>query len=118
VNWPDDSSGLHAVLRGGSGTDRVSFGLVPRRIHVDLGAGGATFGKSILRLRTIDEVLGSTLTDTLLGGPGDDVLRGFGGDDVLRGRSGADVLVGDDGHDVAFGGPGHDTCDAEVRRFC
>lgn len=118
VNWPHDSSGLRAVLRGGPGTDRITFGLVPRRIHVDLASGQATFGKSLLRLRAIDEVVGSALPDTLVGGPADDILRGLGGDDVLRGRAGSDVLVGDEGNDVAYGGPGHDICDAETQHFC
>jgi Ca2+-binding RTX toxin-like protein len=54
-----------------------------------------------LRVRGIEDVLGSGDGDVLLGGRGNDVLRGSRGDDLLDGGA---------GRNRNDGGPGADTC--------
>lgn len=106
---------------GGGGVDRIQ--LRPRRVgagvRIDLGRGRGAAQDTRIRLRRVENAVGSDGDDVLLGGPGPNVLQGREGDDVLRGRGGADLLRGGPGRDRADGGPGRDRCPgAEVRRSC
>ena len=101
-----------AVLRGGSGPDRIS-------------GGGNGFTITAYGDEGDDVIHGTGLDptvyygpDTLYGGPGNDYLDGEQGDDRLYGNAGNDRLYGDTGRDTAYGSTGSDLCRAEVRRGC
>jgi Ca2+-binding RTX toxin-like protein len=96
-----DGSGGPGVdmLRGGGGTDVVTYALRTSGVHADLGVPGA--GED-----SIAEVEG------LIGGSGDDVLVGTDGANLLNGGPGNDSLDGRLGADTLVGGPGpHDLAD-------
>ena len=102
---------------GGSGSDTLSFASFMRRgggITVDLTAGFSTTGDTFT---SIENLIGSSLSDVLDGdavanrldgGDGDDWLLGQAGNDTLLGGLGADNLEGGDGNDVIQGGAGAD----------
>jgi autotransporter-associated beta strand protein len=58
---------------------------------------------------SIENVIGTALTDTILGNGRNNTLLGFAGDDALAGRAGDDTLVGGVGNDNLDGGDGTDT---------
>ncbi len=83
-------------------------------ITVDLTAGFSTTGDTFT---SIENLIGSSLSDVLNGdavanrldgGDGDDWLLGQAGNDTLLGGLGADNLEGGDGNDVMQGGAGAD----------
>ena len=86
------------TLRGGGGTDVVTYALRSAPIHADLsGASG-----------TGEDTIGSDV-EGLVGGSGDDLLSGNGAANVINGGPGNDVLDGRLGGDVLVGGAGpHD----------
>jgi Ca2+-binding RTX toxin-like protein len=109
-NWSMGYAGndrfLHPDFRmaidGGDGFDTVAFDA--RRggsIHLDL----IKHANSYL---SIEEFVGTHLSDTMAGSIDDDYLRGAGENDVLKGRDGNDILTGDSGDDRVFGGTGRD----------
>ncbi len=68
-----------------------------------------TFGLSVVD--RIDEIKGTSASQTLKGGAGVDRIDGAGGNDVLHGLSGADTLLGGTGNDTLLGGAGADRLD-------
>lgn len=87
-------------------------------MRADLARGTATFAGVKLRLRRIENVVGSAADDVLRGSDRVERLFGEGGDDRLEGRGGDDRLEGGSGDDAADGGPGDDKCDAETEQRC
>jgi len=100
------------TIDGGDGVDTVSYEDAVNSIGVGVylwrpsnhsqGDGGVD------QLTNIENVTGSTVSDTLEGNSGDNVLRGLGGNDALVGHDGNDTLIGDDGEDFLRGRSGDD----------
>lgn len=91
-----------AVLRGGSGNDRLTSGDGNDQLfgdsendRLDGGAG-------------VDTIEGNAGDDVLSGALGDDTVQGGVGNDALTGGPGADSMGGGDGDDALIGGPSTD----------
>ena len=103
-----DSAGNE--YHGADGVDTIN--LVPNGngVLVDLAAGiardRATLATSALF--TIENAVGTGMSDYLYGSAGANILNGYDSDDLIYGRGGADTLIGDRGRDVLFGGTGVD----------
>ncbi len=118
------------VLNGGAGLDFANYQGSSAEVFVDIQtnlifSGDATGDQ----LNGIENLYGSSFSDTLsgdagrniIGGEGgadlidgrdgDDALSGEAGDDILSGRNGNDRLVGGDGADNLSGGAGNDSVD-------
>ena len=97
------------TMNGGTGADLAFYENSPRSVRVDLARGIATgWGRD--RLRSFEDVVGSSRADRLLGSKGPNYLWGLGGADFIDGRG---------GRDHASGGPGRDRCvRSEVRSSC
>ncbi len=110
-------------LRGGDGTDTVSYAGSDAGVRVDLGNGAVSGGHAVGdTLSSIENVIGSAYDDELRGDnnanalwgrAGDDKLVGLSGDDRLYGEAGADRLYGSAGDDVLEGGAGADVLHGE-----
>jgi Ca2+-binding RTX toxin-like protein len=107
-----------ATINGDGGPNQLNLSTHKRAVRVDVGAGRTTWKGGSLRLRNIDNVLGTVRNDVLIGSTGNDYMDGFRGGDTLRGRGGNDFLVGKGGYDKADGGPGWDICLAENTTAC
>ena len=59
----------------------------------------------------MNEIIGTSGSETLTGTAGHDLIRGLGGNDLLHGLDGNDTLEGGDGNDQLNGGLGSDTLD-------
>ena len=90
-------AGADALL-GGDGIDTASYDHAASGVSASLTVGlsgflttgdaaGDTYG-------AIENLIGSSASDTLIGDSADNVLTGNGGDDVLEGMAGADTLMG------------------------
>lgn len=90
------------LIRGGDGSDTVSYAVASGGVIVDLRQTGAqnTVSSGLDTLRSIENLLGSPYADQLTGnqqanrlngGAGPDTLTGGGGNDVFLMRSAADV---------------------------
>jgi Ca2+-binding RTX toxin-like protein len=96
-------------MNGGPGADLAFYEKSPRAVRVDLARGVATgWGRD--RLRSFEDVVGSSRADRIFGSRGANFLWGLGGADLIDGRG---------GRDHAFGGLGRDRCvRSEVRSSC
>jgi Ca2+-binding RTX toxin-like protein len=115
---------LGAEIKGGPGTDTVSYSGLATGVVVDL-AGGPGTGTGTLGLASIenatggngrDQLAGSGAANVLSGGPGNDILTGRAGPDRLLGGPGNDTLNARDGvhgNDRVNGGRGIDTCSVD-----
>lgn len=107
------------TVDGGDGTDMLSFELEVAAGNpfnsrqgavVDLADGKAVdTEKGQDTLSNIENVTGSTLSDTISGDGKGNLLRGIAGKDALDGRGGDDTLIGGAGRDALTGGTGSDT---------
>lgn len=107
-----NSTGVAAVLFGGSGNDTLTGGSAADEL--DGGAGNDTLnggaGNDVLcGGQGNDNVNGGAGNDRVGGDAGNDRLRGDGGDDVLLGNAGNDDLDGGAGNDRLFGQEGNDS---------
>jgi Ca2+-binding RTX toxin-like protein len=107
------------VLNGGDGRDTLSYVNsltgVEVRLFNGVAAGGEANGDTF---SSIENIVGSSRTDTLAGdaianqiwaGDGNDGVSGREGNDALRGELGNDVLQGGAGEDYLIGGAGADS---------
>ena len=108
----------NGLVNGEGADNQLNFSGLKRAVRVDLGAGRSTWRGGGLRIRNINNVLGSIRGDVLIGGPGNDYMDGFKGGDKLYGRGGNDFLIGKGGFDKADGGPGWDICLTETKVNC
>jgi Ca2+-binding RTX toxin-like protein len=99
------------VINGGAGTETASYENSPNSIgvFVNLATGFTNGDAGNDTLIGIENVIGSTVSDTLRGNAGNNVLTGLGGDDLLIGEDGDDTLVGGIGGDFLRGRSGNDT---------
>lgn len=125
--------GRRNEIDGRGGRDRVTFradvidGLCCDAVHLDLAAGRGQVvnpggGFTEIRIRDVEDVVGSLDSDVILGDDGPnrligadefgrgDRLVGRGGDDRLVGGGGDDRLNGGPGDNINEGGPGRDRC--------
>lgn len=87
------------TIRGGGGTDLVSYAARTAGVYADLGGQAGSGEDSIAA--DVEGLAGGSGDDTLLGTSGPNVLDGGPGDDRLDGRLGADTLIGGAGaHDA------------------
>ncbi len=113
VNGTEDDDTIAASssserFSGGGGSDTVSYAGSTEGVVVDLtlklGDGGARGDQ----YHSIENIVGSSLTDGLFGDAGSNIMSGGGGIDYLFGDGGADQLNGDDGDDYLYGWDGDD----------
>ena len=118
VNVPLVGTPAADELRGGDGTDTVSYAGSDAGVQVDLRSGavlgGHAAGDTLISIENLigsaydDELRGDNNANALWGRAGDDKLVGLSGDDRLYGEAGDDRLYGNDGDDVLTGGAGAD----------
>jgi Ca2+-binding RTX toxin-like protein len=70
-------------------------------------AQGASPGESD-QVVNVENILGTSFSDTLTGNAGDNAIDGFIGDDLIQGLGGDDRLTGGGGNDAVLGGDGND----------
>lgn len=103
------------VLDGGQGIDTVEY--VNSRSGVTLNLltnanGGGAAGDF---LHAIENVEGSSFSDTITGDGQDNYLHGAAGNDTIKGGNGNDIIVGGAGSDSLDGGDGFDWLDYAYR---
>jgi Ca2+-binding RTX toxin-like protein len=86
------------LLDGGDGIDTADYSRHSVGIRLDLQLGTGRDGG--LKLVSIENLIGSVVSDILIGDGGSNVLYGFDGSDTLRGGGGADRLDGGRGADL------------------
>jgi Ca2+-binding RTX toxin-like protein len=104
------SSGV--LVDGGDGINTIDYSNQFSGVTVDLGAGQATEPNgNVDTLANIQNIDGSSLSDTLVGDANPNVINGQGGSDTIAGGGGGDTLSGGAGTDTvsygAVGGPEH-----------
>jgi Ca2+-binding RTX toxin-like protein len=93
-------------LVGGAGTDTASYGGLAA-VTVNLGSTAAqnTVGAGTDTISTVENLIGSSGSDTLTGSAGANRIDGASGNDTIRGLGGNDVLIGGAGTDtVSYAG--------------
>jgi Ca2+-binding RTX toxin-like protein len=99
---------------GGEGTDTVDYSASGSGVNVNLGtgvgSGGDAQGDSY---SGVENVMGSSHSDTITGDEADNELSGGAGNDVLNGGEGDDTIEHGNGNDAIDGGDG----DADVVIF-
>ena len=103
------------LLDGGLGIDTAHYTYLSEQgVTVSLRASGQpqeVAGGIFHTLISIENLDGSSNSDTLMGSGDDNRLNGLSGDDVLFGYGGDDVLLGDQGNDRLSGGTGNNVLD-------
>jgi Ca2+-binding RTX toxin-like protein len=87
-------------LSGGAGIDTVSFENATSAVWASVSGSGLGDAKNDDYL-SIENLTGSSFSDTLFGREGENFIMGGDGDDVIEGGGGADRLSGGDGSDTA-----------------
>jgi len=97
-------------LAGGDGNDTASYAGSNAAVNINLGSGthsgGYAAGDTV---SGVENLIGSSHSDTLTGDTGGNALDGGDGNDSLDGGAGDDSLVGGSGQDTLAGGLGMDT---------
>lgn len=97
-------------MAGGDGFDTAAYYTATGPVSVDLASGGAGGADGVDALSTLENVIGSSYSDTLMGNAGSNWLAGLDGNDSLIGNNGKDLLEGGNGADSGNGGSGTDSC--------
>ncbi len=99
------------TISGGAGRDLARFddASASLMINLEIATDQQTGGAGILRISTVDDLIGGDFHDTLAGNSSANDLRGGLGDDRLFGRDGHDRLWGGEGADTLDGGAGNDS---------
>lgn len=102
------------VFNGGNGTDTLYLdevdGYTQYTVNLATGEGSISAGanSSTFTVSSIENILGSKVSDIITGDTKNNYIFGYEGDDVLRGGAGDDTLTGDTGNDTLDGGSGID----------
>ena len=96
-------------LDGGEGVDTASYRNSNRGVTVSLQQTTQSNAYGTDTLVNIENLEGSSFSDSLTGNIGSNHISGGLGNDVLYGYNGSDTLVGGAGNDVINGGAGIDT---------
>ena len=103
--------GGNDVLNGGAGYDTADYSDSSHPVHVTLedpeGGDGFATGDGQDTLRSIEDVIGSSHSDTIVGSDANNDLSGGGGSDVIFGGFKGGTLSGDAGNDTLYVGVGH-----------
>jgi Ca2+-binding RTX toxin-like protein len=104
------------VMRGGDGTDLVSYGAGAAPVVVDLDGipDDGRPGEADHVQADVERIGGGSGSDSLTGNVGDNVLFGGGGNDLLNGLAGQDGVNGGFGNDGLSGGDGNDLVRGEA----
>lgn len=115
------------VVRGGGGTDQLSFAPVTKGVTFSLDMVGtaqeiatgsgfiSAFGiENLEGTNKGDMLTGSAGRNVILGKGGNDTLSGLAGNDTLNGAAGNDKMLGGQGADTLIGGKGRDTLDGQL----
>jgi Ca2+-binding RTX toxin-like protein len=99
---------------GGSGMDTVSYDNALYGVRADLNTGGAggdtcTSIENLIGSSLSDILFGNSSVNVLSGGLGNDLLAGMGGDDTMIGGAGNDIYLVDSASDVVMENPGEGT---------
>jgi len=121
LNGGDDNDTLDGgagddTLNGGTGTDTASFASSTEAVFVGLGNSGNGSAENFSGtefdfLTSIENVTGSSFSDSINGNDSDNVLSGGDGHDNLFGRGGNDTMLGGNGDDFLRGSDGADYMD-------
>ncbi len=115
------SGGLD-TLDGGTGNDTVDFSKSGPSVYVNLAAtsgyeawtsgtwrsDAANATTAIADILGVENVRGSSHSDTIIGNSSNNLLEGGGGNDTVNGGGGSDTLLGGAGGDLLNGGVGND----------
>jgi Ca2+-binding RTX toxin-like protein len=98
------------VIRGGPGTDYVSYNghSKPVTVNLDGLANDGQAGENDLVGADVENINGSWQSDVLTGNDAANYINGASGDDVIRGGGGNDTLYGNLGADQIYGEAGDD----------
>jgi len=97
------------TLDGGDGNDWVDYSAAPAAVNVNLASGQAVNGYGGTdTIANVENVIGSTHSDTIIGDGGNNTLLGGDGDDAINGGDGDDFLYGGSGNNVLDGAGGTD----------
>ncbi|MGF6227299.1 Ca2+-binding RTX toxin-like protein [Inquilinus ginsengisoli] len=97
------------VLDGGAGSDFVNYQGSSAEVFVDIQNGLIFSGDATGdQLTSIENIYGSSFSDTLAGDAGRNIIGGEGGADLIDGRGGDDALAGEAGNDILNGMDGND----------
>ena len=122
--------GGNDILKGEAGNDKLLGGVGDDTLDGGLGADTASYSASltavIASLATdssagegadtfagVENLLGSSKSDTLTGSAANNILEGGGSTDTVHGSLGNDRVVGGGGADTLKGGDGADTVDSK-----
>jgi Ca2+-binding RTX toxin-like protein len=94
------------TLIGGPGVDTLSYASATSKVTVDLGVGTPqdTGGGGVDVVAGVENLVGSSYSDSLGGDSGSNLIDGGAGADTLDGGNGCDTLIGGAGADVLTGG--------------
>ena len=97
-------------LNGGSGIDTATYIDSPAAVTVSLAITTAqdTGGAGTDILLNIENLTGSSYSDTLTGNSENNIITGGAGNDKISGGGGNDILLGGLGADILTGGSGED----------
>ncbi|MDU9003416.1 hypothetical protein [Sedimentitalea todarodis] len=112
------------AIRGGSGTDTLSFSAFSegvafsleedgrfQEVATDAGYFSEVGIENLTGTASADTLTGDTGRNELIGRGGADIILGGGGNDTIKGYAGNDTLYGQAGRDTVTGGSGRDTID-------
>ena len=101
------------TISGGAGTDTVTFIDSTASVTVDMVNGTAVSSGETDNFTEVENIIGSTFSDSITGDGNSNILNGSSGADTLIGGAGDDTLIGGSGADNLQGGAGEDTASFE-----
>jgi Ca2+-binding RTX toxin-like protein len=111
----EGGSGADQIDGGVGTTDRVRYSSSTSGVTINLmdgtASGGDAAGDTIIN---IENIFGSSYSDTLTGSNGNNSITGTGGGDIIYGLGGNDSLGGGSGIDQIYGGDGDDYLDGSA----
>ena len=108
----DGGSGADTIS-GGTGADTITFIESTASVTVDMSNGTAISSGETDSFTEIENIIGSTFSDSISGDGNSNILNGSSGADTLIGGAGDDTLIGGSGADNLQGGDGEDTVSFE-----
>ena len=105
-----DVDGVNDIIDGEGNTDTLDYSSLSNTHHVDINLSTTTPKADILNasntildsdnITSIENVIGTSNSDTLIGNSSSNKLEGGEGDDTINGGAGIDSLYGDSGDDT------------------
>ena len=95
-----DGGAGNDTLIGGAGTDTATYANASGAVVVNLTTGVASGGAGNDTLSGIENLIGSSFSDTLTGNSAANVIEGGAGNDTIDGGAGNDTIIGGAGTDT------------------